>query len=127
MDKRKKIILVAYICVYVLALLLFHATYSYTTYWVEESSIIILASLVYVAIGIGLFIAIKGKSSLQQISNISVKGAAKAVAYASICKAILLIIPYFSVSYFYSFLPCIYAVAWIAISVFFFTLHKNMQ
>lgn len=123
MSKRNKIILSIWILVYVIALFIIHATYSFTTYWVEESSIILLFSLLNIVIGLILYFAINRKIALPQYSAISVKGVTKIVAYASALKALLCI----CTLYFTNIHPSIHLVAWISISTFFFTLHKNMK
>lgn len=61
-----------------------------------------------------------------QLSCISIKQVTKIVAYASLLKAILPIVNFFIYGWFDERF-IIETAVWITISVFFFTLHKNMQ
>lgn len=135
MSKRNKIFLSIWILVYVIALVIFHTTYSFTKYWIEESSIVLSASLFYIVIGLILYLTINRKNNkieLMHYSPISVKGATKIVTYTCALKAVLYLWTFCNASY-YDYIhplnihPLIYIVAWITISVFFFTLHKNMN
>lgn len=128
MSKRNIILICVLLLVYIIALVAFHATYEYTTYWEEETTIILQYSLLYLVIGLILYLAFNRKAiNWKILSNVSIKEAAKIVAYASGIKAFLCICPFFFHQYFDTFLPLVHMVAWIAISAFFFTLHKNMN
>lgn len=128
MSKTNKIIICILLLVYIIALVVFHATYEYTTYWEEEPPLIIRYSLIYIVIGLVLYFAINRKAlNGKAISNVSIKGITKIVAYASAIKAVLCISPIFIYGYFSGLYPFIHATAWMAISLFFFTLHKNMK
>lgn len=128
MSKRNIIVICVLLLVYFIALVAFHATYEYTIYWEEEATLIIRYSLIYIVIGLILYYASNKKAfNWKNLSNLSIKGATKLVAYVSTIKAFLCICPFFIEKYFDSFLPLIHATGWIAISVFFFTLHKNMK
>lgn len=122
MSKKNKILLCVLLLVYVIALATLHATYDYTIYWEEEPTIILRYSFIYIVIGLIIYWVFNGK-----VSNITIKGATKIVAYASALKALLCICPFFFDGYFTSIIPFAQMAAWITISVFFFTLHKNMQ
>lgn len=126
MSKRDKIFVGAVVLVYVLALVVFHATYDYTTYFEEEATVIIRYSLLYIAVTLILYYILKRRAKFC-ISNLTIKAATKIVAYASALKAILCICPVLIDGYFVSAIPFGYTIAWLVISVFFFTLHKNMQ
>ena len=112
--------------VYVIALIVFHATYDYTTYFEEEATVIIRYSLLYIAVALILYYMLKRRAKFS-ISNLTIKAATKIVAYASALKAILCICPVLINGYFVSAIPFGYTIAWLVISVFSFTLHKNMQ
>ena len=141
MRKRNIIIICLLLLVYIIAIVAFHATYEYTAYWEEETTIVLRYSLLYLVIGLVLFFAFNRKAinwksvnwksnNWKVLSNVSIKGTAKSVAYASAIKAFLCLLPLFFYGwydYFYSIFPLINTVAWIAISTFFFTLNKNMQ
>ena len=127
MSKRNIIIFGSLIIIYVLALIVFHATYSYTSYWIEESSIIIPATIIYFIVVFTLYIIFNKKTIVIQNTNIGVKRATKIVAYASASKAVLGIFPYLYYWYFYDIMLFIHPIGWIVISIFFFTLYKNMQ
>ncbi len=126
MDKRDKISLGVGFFVYAIALVIFHTTYDYATYFEEEAIVIIRYSLLYIAIALIVYYAFK-KRTMLNISNLTIKASTKIVAYASVLKAILCIIPILIDGYFSSVIPFSYTIAWLVISVFFFTLHKNMQ
>jgi hypothetical protein len=126
MSKRDKIFVGAVVLVYVIALIVFHATYDYTTYFEEEATVIIRYSLLYIAVALILYYMLKRRAKFS-ISNLTIKAATKIVAYASALKAILCICPVLINGYFVSAIPFGYTIAWLVISVFFFTLHKNMQ
>lgn len=126
MSNRDKIFLSVWLLVYVTALVVFHATYEYTTYWEEETTAVIRYSLLYFAIGFVLYLVLR-KRSIYRISDWSIKQTAKVVAYASALKAILFICPFFYYGYFSSVIPFSLTIAWATMSIFFFTLHKNMQ
>ena len=128
MSIRNIIIICVLLLVYVIALVAFHATYEYTVYWEEETTIILRYSVPYLVIGLVIYLAFNWKAiNWKALSNVSIKGATKTVGYASAIKAFLCICPFFFYQYFDSIFPLIYTAAWIAISVFFFTLHKNMK
>lgn len=122
MSKKNKILLCVLLLVYIIALAILHATYDYTIYWEEETTIILRYSFIYIIIGLVIYWAFNRK-----VSNITIKSATKIVAYASAFKAILCICPFFFDGYFTSIFPFVQTAAWATISVFFFTLHKNMQ
>lgn len=122
MSKKNKILLCVLLLVYVIALAILHATFDYTIYWEEEPTIILRYSFIYIVIGLIIYWAFNGK-----VSNITIKGTTKIVAYASALKAFLCICPFFFEGYFTSIIPFAQTAAWATISVFFFTLHKNMQ
>ena len=122
MSKKNKILLCVLLLVYVIALATLHATYEYATYWEEEPMVIIRYSFIYIIIGLVVYLAFNGK-----FSDITIKGATKIVAFASAIKAFLCICPFFFDGYFTSIIPFAQTAAWATISVFFFTLHKNMQ
>ena len=126
MNKRDKIFLGVGLLVYAIALVIFHTTYDYAKYIEEEATVIIRYSLLYIAIAFIVYYALK-KRTMLNISNLTIKASTKIVAYASALKAILCIIPILIDSYFSSVIPFSYTIAWLVISVFFFTLHKNMQ
>lgn len=126
MSKRDKIFVGAVVLVYVIALIVFHAAYDYTTYFEEEATVIIRYSLLYIAVALILYYMLKRRAKFS-ISNLTIKAATKIVAYASALKAILCICPVLINGYFVSAIPFGYTIAWLVISVFFFTLHKNMQ
>ena len=127
MSKRHKIILGTLILIYVLALIVFHATYSYATYWIEESSVIIPGTIIYFGVLLILYKTFSKNKAIIPKNSMSVKGITKIVAYASMFKAVLCIFPYLYEGYFYSIMPFMHTICWIVISIFFFTLHKNMQ
>ncbi len=126
MSKRDKIFVGAVVLVYVIALIVFHATYDYTTYFEEEATVIIRYSLLYIAVALILYYMLKRRAKFS-ISNLTIKAATKIVAYASALKAILCICPVLIDGYFVSAIPFGFTIAWLVISLFFFTLHKNMQ
>lgn len=126
MNKRDKIFLGVGLLVYAIALVIFHTTYDYATYFEEEATVVICYSLLYIAIALIVYYALK-KRTMLNISNLTIKASTKIVAYASVLKAILCIIPILIDGYFSSVIPFSYTIAWLVISVFFFTLHKNMQ
>ena len=139
MSKRNIIGVCVLLLIYIIALVAFHATYKYTKYWEYETTIILRYSLLYLVIGFIVYfffirktikwkalsnVSINGKA----LSNVSIKGTTKIVAYASAIKAFLCICPFFFYGYYGSYIhTLIHAAAWIAISAFFFTLHKNMN
>ena len=128
MSKRNIILICVLLLVYIIALVAFHATYEYTAYWEEETNIILRYSFLYIVIGLVLYFAfIRNAINGKVLSNVSIKGVAKIVAYASAIKAFLCICPFLLNQYIDYFIPLFQAVAWIAISAFFFTLHKNMN
>ena len=127
MSKRHKIILGSLILIYVLALIVFHTTYSFTTYWIEESSIIIPCTIIYFGVVLILYKSFNKNETIKLKAKMGVKGITKLVAYASLFKAVICLFPFLYEGYFYSIMPNIHTVCWIVISVFFFTLHKNMQ
>lgn len=127
MSKRSKIIFGSLILIYVLALIAFHATYSYSTYWIEESSIIIPATIIYFIVVLTYYKLFNKNMTVTLNTDIGVKAATKIVAYASLCKAVLCICPFLYDGYFYSVVPFAHIICWVVISIFFFTLHKNMQ
>ena len=126
MSKRDKIFVGAVVLVYVIALIVFHATYDYATYFEEEATVIIRYSLLYIAVALILYYMLKRRAKFS-ISNLTIKAATKIVAYASALKAILCICPVLIDGYFVSAIPFGFTIAWLVISLFFFTLHKNMQ
>lgn len=126
MSKRDKIFVGAVVLVYVIALVVFHATYDYATYFEEEADVIIRYSLIYIAVALILYYILMRRAKFS-ISNLTIKTTTKIVAYASVLKAILCICPVLINGYFVSAIPFGYTIAWLVISVFFFTLHKNMQ
>lgn len=126
MNKRDKILLSVWLFLYVLALVAFHVTYEYTTYWEEEATVVIRYSLLYFAIGIVLYFVLR-KRSIYRISDWSIKQTSIVVAYASALKAILCICPFLYYGYFSSVIPFSHTIAWASVSLFFFTLYKNMQ
>lgn len=126
MSKRGKIFVGAGVLVYVIALIAFHATYDYATYFEEEATVIIRYSLLYIAVALILYYILKKRAKFS-ISNLTIKTTTRIVAYASALKAILCISPVLINGYFVSAIPFGYTTAWLVISVFFFTLHKNMQ
>lgn len=126
MSKRGKIFVGVGVLVYVIALVVFHVTYDYATYFEEEADVIIRYSLIYIAVALILYYILKRKAKFS-ISNLTIKTTTKIVAYASVLKAILCICPVLINGYFVSAIPFGYTIAWLVISVFFFTLHKNMQ
>ena len=126
MSKRDKIFVGAVVLVYVIALVVFHVTYDYTTYFEEEADVIIRYSLIYIAVALILYYILMRRAKFS-ISNLTIKTTTKIVAYASALKAILCICPVLINGYFVSAIPFGYTIAWLVISVFFFTLHKNMQ
>lgn len=126
MSKRGKIFIGAGVLVYVIALVAFHATYDYVTYFEEEAADIIQYSLLYIAVALILYYILKRRTKFCKY-NLTIKTTTKIVAYASALKAILCICPVLINGYFVSAIPFGYTIAWLVISVFFFTLHKNMQ
>lgn len=126
MNRRDKILLGAGVLVYIIALVAFHATYDYAIYFEEEVTVIIRYSLLYIAVALVIYYVQK-KGAKYSISNLTIKATAKIVAYASTLKAILCISPVLIDGYFSSVIPFSHTIAWLVISVFFFTLHKNMQ
>lgn len=130
MSKKTKIIFGSLILIYVLALIVFHATYSYTFYWIEESTIIIPASIIYFIFVIIIYKVFHKNATMTLNTNIGVKEATKIVAYASAFKAVLCICPYlyyYEYTYILMHMQFTHLICWIAITVFFFTLYKNMQ
>lgn len=127
MSKRSKIIFGFLILIYVLALIVFHATYSYSTYWIEESSIIIPATIIYFIVVFTYYKLFYKDMTVTLNTNIGVKAATKIVAFASLFKAIICICPFLYDGYFFGVVSFAHTICWIAISIFFFTLHKNMQ
>lgn len=128
MGKINRIIICVLLLVYIIALVVFHATYEYTTYWEEEFPIIIRYSFLYIVIGIILYVAFNWKKLKPRISNITIKGTTKIVAYASLLKAILVLWPFLYYGWFGNIISFFMETAvWVVISVFFFTLHKNMK
>ena len=126
MNKRDKIFLSVGLLVYVIALLTFHATYDYATYFEEEATVIIRYSLLYIAIALIVYYVLK-KRAIFSISKLTIKATTKIVAYASALKAVLCICPIFIDGYYVTILSLVYTSTWIVISAFFFTLYKNMQ
>ena len=126
MSKRGKIFVGVGVLVYVIALVFFHVTYDYATYFEEEADVIIRYSLIYIAVALILYYILMRRAKFS-ISNLTIKTTTKIVAYASVLKAILCICPVLINGYFVSAIPFGYTIAWLVISVFFFTLHKNMQ
>lgn len=126
MSKRGKIFVGVGVLVYVIALVVFHVTYDYATYFEEEADVIIRYSLIYIAVALILYYILMRRAKFS-ISNLTIKTTTKIVAYASALKAILCICPVLINGYFVSAIPFGYTIAWLVISVFFFTLHKNMQ
>ena len=89
MSKRNKIFICVLLLVYVIALVVFHATYDYTRYWEEEAPLIIRYSLIYIVIGLILYFALRRKAfDRKALSNLSIKRATKIVAYANAIKAL---------------------------------------
>lgn len=129
MGKINKILICILLLVYIIALAVFHTTYEYTTYWEEESPIIIRYSVCYIVIGIILYMVVNWKNLKPRVSNITItiKVATQIAAYASLLRAFLIIMPLLVSGFFYSLYPIIETLVWIVISVFFFTLHKNMK
>ena len=128
MSKKNMILICVMLLVYIIALVAFHATYEYTAYWEEETTIILRYSLLYLVIGLIIYFAFNWKAfNWKALSNASIKGITKIVAYASAIKAFLCICPFFLYQYFSSVFSLVYMAAWIAISAFFFTLYKNMK
>ena len=64
---------------------------------------------------------------MMQLTSINIKGATKMAACASLLRAFLIIIPFLINGWFYELFPFIEPFIWIVISVFYFTLHKNMK
>jgi len=126
MSKKNKILLGVLLLVYVIALVVFHVTYDYTAYWDEESSLLMRYSFIYIVIGLVLYLVFNWKTIKPLITNMTLKRMTKIVAYASALKAVLCLIS-FPFGGHSLLIPLIQTAAWIAISVFFFTLHKNMQ
>lgn len=126
MNKRDKIFFGVGLLVYAIALVIFHTTYDYATYFEEEADVIIRYSLLYIAVALILYYILMRRAKFS-ISNLTIKTTTKIVAYASALKAILCISPVLIDGYFVSAIPFGYTIAWLVISVFFFTLHKNMQ
>ena len=126
MNKRDKIFLSVGLLVYVIALVTFHATYDYATYFEEEATVIIRYSLLYIAIALIVYYVLK-KRAIFSISKLTIKATTKIVAYASALKAVLCICPIFIDGYYVTILSLVYTSTWIVISAFFFTLYKNMQ
>jgi hypothetical protein len=154
MSKRNIILISVLLLVYIIVLVAFHATYEYTTYWEEETPIILRYSLLYIVIGLIIYfvfnrkainrnvlsnVSIKGATKIMHLSsnrktinrnilsNVTIKSATKIVAYASAIKAFLCICLFFIYLFSDYYLPLVHAAAWIAISAFFFTLYKNMK
>lgn len=128
MSKKNMILICVMLLVYIIALVAFYATYEYTAYWEEETTIILRYSLLYLVIGLIIYFAFNWKAfNWKALSNASIKGITKIVAYASAIKAFLYICPFFLNQYFSSVFSLVYMAAWIAISAFFFTLYKNMK
>lgn len=124
MSKKNKILLGILLIVYVITLVIFHATYKYRAYWEEESSLIIRYSVYYIVIGMILYLIFNRTTINALISNISLKRLTRIIAFASIIKAALCFLD----GYLFQGFPILLTtVGWIVISVFFFTLHKNMQ
>ena len=126
MSKRDKIFVGAGVLMYVVALVVFHTTYDYAIYFEEEVTVIIRYSLLYIAAALIIYYVLKKRAKFS-ISNLTIKTTTRIVAYASALKAILCISPVLIDGYFVSAIPFGYTIAWLVISVFFFTLHKNMQ
>lgn len=66
------------------------------------------------------------KTTMMQLSNISIRQATRIVAYASLLKAILPIAFFLMYGWFDEWL-LIDMLPWIVISFFFFSLYKNIQ
>ena len=64
---------------------------------------------------------------MMQLTSISIKEATKLAACASLLRAFLIIMPFIANGWFSNLYPFIETFIWIVISVFFFTLHKNMK
>lgn len=122
MSKINKILICVLLIVYVIALATLHATYEYTTYWEEEPIVILQYSFIYIIIGLIIYLVVNKK-----VPKITIKVATKIVAYTSVLKAFFCICPILFDGFITSIIPFIHMAAWITISVFFFTLHKNMQ
>ena len=132
MSKRTKIVIGICALLYVFALVVFHVTYRYPMYWMEESTVIVIGSLIYVSIGLILYWALKRQVSIPQLSGISVKSLTKIVACTSALKALLYICIYSSNDFMFMInyqdgLLIINTMCWTIISVFFFTLYKKMR
>lgn len=128
MSKKNIIILSVLLLVYVLALIVFHATYNYVTYFEFEAPIIIRYSCIYMIIGLILFGAFNWQKWNTQLSDMSLKKLTLIVACVSGLKFLLNICHSVFNDYFYfghnSFVVII---SWLTVSIFFFTLHKNMH
>ena len=122
MSKRNKILLGVCAFVYVFALIVFHMTYNYTMYWVDESTMIVIGSLIYILIGLILYWALSWKASMLQIPDISIKMLTGIVACASVLRTLLCIFDRTWFDY-----PIINTMGWMMISVFFFVLYKKMR
>ena len=72
MSKKNKILLCVLLLVYIIALAILHATYDYTIYWEEETTIILRYSFIYIIIGLVIYWAFNRK-----VSNITIKSATK--------------------------------------------------
>lgn len=128
MSKTNKILIGVLLLVYIIALVVFHATYEYTVYWEDETPIVVRYSLIYIVIGLVVFFAFNRKAfNRKALSKVTIKDATKIVAYTSAIKAFLCICPILIEQVVSSIIPFIHMAAWAAISVFFFTLHKNMR
>lgn len=125
---KNKITIYVLLLVYIIALVAFHATYEYSVYWEEETTIILRYSLLYLVIGLVIyFVFIRKAITWKTLSNLSIKGTTKLVAYASAIKAFLCTYDLLFYGYFDAILTLAHMAAWIAISAFFFTLYKNMK
>lgn len=128
MSKTNKILIGVLLLVYIIALVVFHATYEYTVYWEDETPIIVRYSMIYIVIGLIVFFAFNRKTlNWKALSKVTIKDATKIVAYTCAIKAFLCICPILFEQAFSSIIPFVHMAAWVAISVFFFTLHKNMR
>ncbi len=130
MSKRNKVLLGVYAFVYVFALIIFHVTYRYPMYWEDESTIIIVGSLIYFIIGFISYLALNRHTSMIQFSDVSVKKMTLIVACASVLKTFVCICMYNSdilfIEHFHGNL-LFNMICWMLISVSFFTLYRNMR
>ena len=135
MSKINRILLGIWGFVYIIALIIIHMTYRYPLYWAEESTVIIVGSLIYIMLGVVLYCLywlVNRKTTMLPLSGVSVKNLTIIVACASALKAFICICIYKSDDYIFMLdyqhgHPLMNTMGWMMISVFFFTLYKNMR